>query len=87
ALQEAARLAFGLPARPSAKEMIALAEPWRPLRAVAARVLWTYYRAIKGREGVPTPTLPSPASGGGNGGGQSQAKPKRTKAKRGGNGR
>ncbi|MGB7255577.1 MAG: DNA-3-methyladenine glycosylase 2 family protein, partial [Xanthobacteraceae bacterium] len=56
ALQEAARLAFGLRARPSAKEMIALAEPWRPLRAVAARVLWTYYRAVKGREGAPVVT-------------------------------
>jgi DNA-3-methyladenine glycosylase II len=53
ALQEAARLAFGLRARPSAKEMVPLAEPWRPLRAVAARVLWTYYRAVKGREGAP----------------------------------
>jgi DNA-3-methyladenine glycosylase II len=56
ALQEAARLAFGLRARPSAKEMIALAEPWRPLRAVAARVLWTYYRAVKGRDGAPVVT-------------------------------
>ena len=53
ALQEAARLAFGLKARPTAKEMMPLAEPWRPWRAVAARVLWTYYRAIKGREGAP----------------------------------
>ncbi|HXX49773.1 MAG TPA: DNA-3-methyladenine glycosylase 2 family protein [Xanthobacteraceae bacterium] len=52
ALQEAARLAFGLPARPSAKDMMPLAEPWRPLRAVAARVLWTYYRAVKRREGM-----------------------------------
>jgi DNA-3-methyladenine glycosylase II len=53
ALQEAARLAFGLRARPTAKEMMPLAEPWRPWRAVAARVLWTYYRAVKGREGAP----------------------------------
>jgi DNA-3-methyladenine glycosylase II len=53
ALQEAARLAFGLRGRPDAKEMAKLAESWRPLRAVAARVLWTYYRAIKGREGAP----------------------------------
>jgi DNA-3-methyladenine glycosylase II len=53
ALQEAARLAFGLRARPSAKEMVPLAEPWRPHRAVAARVLWTYYRAVKGRDGAP----------------------------------
>jgi DNA-3-methyladenine glycosylase II len=55
ALQEAARLAFALPARPSAKEMLAIAEIWRPLRAVAARVLWTYYRGVKGREGGPQP--------------------------------
>ena len=54
ALQEAARLAFGLRARPTAKEMVALAEPWRPWRSVAARVLWTYYRAVKGREGAPS---------------------------------
>ncbi len=67
ALQEAARLAFGLRARPSAKEMLPLAEPWRPWRAVAARVLWTYYRAVKGRDGAPAPTQPTPASGGGSG--------------------
>ena len=52
-LQEAARIAFGLQTRPTAKEMVPLAEPWRPLRAVAARVLWTYYRTVKGREGAP----------------------------------
>ncbi len=46
ALQEAARLAFTLPARPTAKEMLELAEPWRPWRSVAARVLWTYYRTV-----------------------------------------
>jgi DNA-3-methyladenine glycosylase II len=45
ALQEAARVAFGLAARPTAKEMQTLADPWRPWRAVAARILWTYYRA------------------------------------------
>jgi len=44
ALQEAARVAFALPLRPSAKEMLTLAEPWRPWRAVAARILWNYYR-------------------------------------------
>ena len=53
ALQEAARLAFGLPTRPSAKEMTAMAERWRPWRAVAARLLWSYYRAVKGREPAP----------------------------------
>src|SRR5580704_16572852 len=44
ALQEATRVAFALPARPTAKEMQALAEPWRPWRAIAARILWSYYR-------------------------------------------
>jgi DNA-3-methyladenine glycosylase II len=46
ALQEAARVAFALPVRPNAKEMQALAESWRPWRAVAARILWSYYRAV-----------------------------------------
>jgi DNA-3-methyladenine glycosylase II len=66
ALQEAARVAFGLAERPSTKDMGPLAEAWRPHRAVAARVLWTYYRAVKGRDGAPTaPTAPpakSPAT-------------------------
>jgi DNA-3-methyladenine glycosylase II len=53
ALQEAARVAFVLDTRPTAKEMVPLAEPWRPWRGVAARLLWTYYRAIKGRDGAP----------------------------------
>jgi DNA-3-methyladenine glycosylase II len=53
ALQEAARIAFGLPARPNAKQIIALAEPWRPWRGVAARLLWAYYRAVKQRDAVP----------------------------------
>src|SRR5580700_6751531 len=88
ALQEAARLAFGLRARPTAKEMMPLAEPWRPWRAVAARVLWTYYRAAKGREGAPTPTLPSPASGGGKGRGLANKATKKIKPnRRGANGR
>jgi DNA-3-methyladenine glycosylase II len=61
ALQEAARLAFVLNDRPTAKAMVTLAEPWRPWRGVAARVLWTYYRAIKRRDGAPvTPTSPDP---------------------------
>jgi DNA-3-methyladenine glycosylase II len=53
ALQEAARMAFELAARPTSKEMVVLAEPWRPWRGVVARLLWSYYRAVKGREAVP----------------------------------
>jgi len=60
AVQEAARLAFHLKARPTPKEMGPLAEPWRPLRGVAALMLWSYYRAIKKRDPVPIP--PQPAS-------------------------
>ena len=52
ALQEAARIAFNLKKRPTTKEMGPLADRWRPWRAVAARLLWTYYRAVKSREGV-----------------------------------
>ena len=58
ALQEAARLLFALKARPTAKDMVPLAEPWRPWRAAAARMLWTYYRHAKKREGAPV--LPAP---------------------------
>jgi DNA-3-methyladenine glycosylase II len=53
ALQEAARLAFALKARPTAKEIAVLAEPWRPWRAVAARLLWAYYRSVKQRDVLP----------------------------------
>jgi DNA-3-methyladenine glycosylase II len=53
ALQEAARIAFGLDARPDTKQMIALAEAWRPWRGVAAHLLWAYYAALKRRDPVP----------------------------------
>lgn len=55
AIQEAARAAFGLAARPDAAEMARLAEGWRPWRGVAARLLWAYYATMKRREGVATP--------------------------------
>jgi DNA-3-methyladenine glycosylase II len=54
ALQEAMRLLFALPERPSSREMGPLAEAWRPWRGAAACMLWTYYRAAKGREGAAT---------------------------------
>ncbi|WP_262300016.1 DNA-3-methyladenine glycosylase family protein [Microvirga sesbaniae] len=53
AVQEAARLAYGLEARPDARTLTALAERWRPWRGVAAKMLWAYYRVIKSREGAP----------------------------------
>ena len=51
ALQEAARALFELEKRPKGDEFDALAAPWSPWRSVAARVLWAYYRVLKGREG------------------------------------
>ena len=52
ALQEAARLALGLGKRPDARKLEQIAERWRPLRGVAARLLWAYYRGVKRRAGV-----------------------------------
>lgn len=60
ALQEAARVAFGLTKRPTTKEMGPLAEKWRPWRAVAARLLWSYYRVMKKRDGVLTEPAAKP---------------------------
>ena len=56
ALQEAARIAFGLKKRPDAKGMVKLAEKWRPWRGVAAHLLWAYYHVVKRREGAPVQT-------------------------------
>jgi DNA-3-methyladenine glycosylase II len=52
ALQEAARMLFGLEVRPTDKVLRAMAEDWSPWRSVAARILWAYYRVAKEREGV-----------------------------------
>ncbi len=52
ALQEAARLVFDLPARPTEKVLRTMAQDWTPWRSVAARILWAYYKHIKQREGV-----------------------------------
>lgn len=52
ALQESARVLFDLPERPNPADLRAMAEDWSPWRAVAARLLWAYYRAIKQREGI-----------------------------------
>jgi len=52
ALQEAARVAYGLEARPKARELAAMAVDWSPWRAVAARALWAYYRIVTTKEGI-----------------------------------
>jgi DNA-3-methyladenine glycosylase II len=52
ALQESARVLFGLPERPREAALRRMAEDWAPWRAVAARLLWAYYRVDRGREGI-----------------------------------
>nr|WP_263480874.1 DNA-3-methyladenine glycosylase 2 family protein [Pseudosulfitobacter pseudonitzschiae] len=52
ALQEAARVLYDLPARPTPKQLRIMAERWTPWRSVAARCLFAYYRVAKGREGI-----------------------------------
>ena len=52
ALAEAARLIFDLPDRPKDRALRQLAENWSPWRAVAARLLWAYYKHAKDRDGI-----------------------------------
>jgi DNA-3-methyladenine glycosylase II len=52
AVQEAVKIGLGLKTRPTVKEMAPLADPWRPMRGAAAYLWWSYYRALKKREGV-----------------------------------
>jgi len=43
-LQRGAQSAFALPTRPSAAELCARAESWRPFRSYAAALLWAHAR-------------------------------------------
>ena len=52
ALQEAARVLFDMPERPSEKTLRVVSEDWAPWRGVAARLLWAYYHVAKDREGI-----------------------------------
>ncbi|AWB48465.1 3-methyladenine DNA glycosylase [Gemmobacter aquarius] len=52
ALQEAARLLFDLPARPTERQFRTMAVEWSPWRSVAAQLLWAYYHSVKSREGI-----------------------------------
>ena len=49
AVAGAAAHLFGLTARPDPKALRALAEVWRPHRALAARLLWHHWRHVTGR--------------------------------------
>ncbi len=48
ALQVAAQDLFALEDRPTPKDFLARAENWKPWRSVAARLLWSHYRGLKG---------------------------------------
>jgi len=50
ALATAAMEVKEMPARPSFKDLNAMAEDWRPYRSVAARMLWHYY--LRRKKGV-----------------------------------
>ncbi len=50
ALLSAAQKVKRLPARPTAGALRTMAEPWRPWRSVAARLLWHYYRQAPAAE-------------------------------------
>ena len=64
AIQEAIKIAFGLPQRPTARQMAAIGEIWRPWRGAAAHLFWAYYRVAKapGFEAVLPPDPPRPAA-------------------------
>jgi len=53
ALQNAVAAAFGLAARPQARELASLAGAWSPWRSVAARLFWAYYAVRLGRRVLP----------------------------------
>lgn len=52
ALQKAVARGLGLDARPSIKELVAIAAAWAPHRATAALLFWRYYAAIRDKEGI-----------------------------------
>lgn len=52
ALQVAAAEALGLPEVPTAAELEAIGERWRPHRSTAARILWHGYLRRRGREQI-----------------------------------
>jgi DNA-3-methyladenine glycosylase II len=56
ALQVGTGEVLGLAAVPDPSELELLSAPWRPLRAVAARIIWHSYLANRGRVEPPDPT-------------------------------
>lgn len=59
AVQTALRDVFGLDRRPDRAEAERMAERWRPLRGVAAQLLWAYYLGSRGgRDAAPASSTP-----------------------------
>lgn len=56
ALQVGVGEALGMGHPPDEQELEVLAEPWRPLRAAAARLIWHAYLSERGRVEPPDPT-------------------------------
>lgn len=52
AIQIAVQAVFDLPDRPGDAALRQIAEPWAPWRSVAARLMWSYYRVAKQRDGI-----------------------------------
>ncbi len=61
AVAGAAAHLLGLPARPDPKALRAIAEAWRPSRALAARLLWHHWRHLTGRPSMDDAALPARA--------------------------
>lgn len=60
AVQAALKETFGLDRRPDRAQAERMAERWRPLRGVAAQLLWAYYlRGRGGRDAAPAPNAPA----------------------------
>ncbi len=57
ALQVGAGETLGMSHAPDADELDILSEPWRPIRAAAARIIWHGYLAVRGRVEPTDPTI------------------------------
>lgn len=57
ALQVGVGEALGMRNVPDEEELEIIAEPWRPIRAVAARLIWHAYLSERGRVEPPDPTF------------------------------
>lgn len=64
ALQVGTGEVLGLTSVPDVAELELLSTPWRPVRAVAARIIWHFYLASRGRVEPPDPTVEHPSGRG-----------------------